>query len=648
MKQIAVSILLIFALGLPTFLYAQTAVPTVDIQQQLQKLQEQINQLELKNEQTQSQLTQGGQKPAVSLTGGSLEQDFESNSDSWSILQGQTLHLDLAANPLPNAKGTFDLMFLGKVAPDILHYSYLPTFVNNNIYFILRKSEVDFDTSILSFRAFTGMPHDSFYNSDDDFYYLFPAQQDVDTPFRVSGQEVATGMEIQGKQELDGLDIWAGYELNWGVNQEVIAKYKKTIEGITVGVIDKVALQTISASSQGASIYTSSPLTITNYTNSATNETELFVKVPVPNAFVFDGVVLYNPISANMPYNYVTSVAPGTGTDGTNYQLYTGTTNNTTDALGYQVKITSNSLPVINSIMINGEYSGIIAGDLERITGEITEIPAPNWLITFDATAQQPLFGPNPLVYNGSPSSPLGAMVEPRGEFDPFRVTQDPISGINNRQMTKFSLSALFNTGNGWFFKYNPNVFDSYNVNMNLDTDFSMGVIGTVFNYPTGTDLTSVVQANGTIFWETPGDLGQPATDGYLPFVHLITMWKTDQLHWIVDLQGGYSMASLGQSSVIRSSTDLFEGTLTGWIHDTSLSFTYGQDVWGPETWDVQYGDTIGQIYVAQATQKFGLSTLSLKYERWSNLPGDPYQYPNINGVNLPIDELYATYTLNF
>ena len=44
MKRIAVSILFL-ALNLPTILYAQTAVPTVDVQQQLQKLQEQINQL---------------------------------------------------------------------------------------------------------------------------------------------------------------------------------------------------------------------------------------------------------------------------------------------------------------------------------------------------------------------------------------------------------------------------------------------------------------------------------------------------------------------------------------------------------------------------------------------------------------------------
>lgn len=650
MKRILASLVFIPAFALTSLLQAQTPpapVPTVDLQQQLQKLQDEINQLELLNEKNESQLAKG-QKSVINLTGGSLEQDLESNSESWSILQGQTLNLDFAANPLPNANGTFDLMFWGKVAPDILHYTYMPTLASDNIFFLLRKAEVTFDASLLSFRAFTGMPHDSFY-ADDDLYYLFPAQQDVDTPFRVSGRPVPTGMEIKGEKDLDGLDIWAGYELIWGVGQEVIAKYKHDIDGMTVGVIDKVYLQALGDNAQGVTY--APPVTITSqtaYLNNPTNETEVFLRVPVPNAFTFDGVVLYDPIAANENYNYVTNVAPGTGTNGTSYQLYTGTTNNTTDALGYQVKLTSTSVPYINSIMLNGEYSGLIAGDLERISGEITEIPAPNFLITLDGTAQQPLIGPNPLVYYGTSTTPLGTLVQPRSQYDPFRVTMDPISGINNREMTKFSLSFLYNTGNGWFFKYNPNVFDSYNVNMNLDTNFSTGIIGTLFNYPTSTDLTSYVDQAGDLVWENPGSLGQPATNGYLPFVHWISMWRTDELHWVLDLQGGYSMASLGQTSAIRSSTDLFQSTLTWWMHDTSLALTYGQDVWGPESWDVQFGDTIGQLYVAQVTQKFGASQISAKYERWANLPGDPYQYASINGVNLPIDEIYVTYMLNF
>jgi len=106
-------------------------------------------------------------------------------------------------------------MFLGKVAPDILHYNYLVNLANDNIFVVLKEADATFNTSAFSFRAFTGVPRDSFYYSNDDFYYLFPNQDDVDTPFRVSGTPVDTGMEIKGLKDFDGLDIWAGTELNW-------------------------------------------------------------------------------------------------------------------------------------------------------------------------------------------------------------------------------------------------------------------------------------------------------------------------------------------------------------------------------------------------------------------------------------------------
>src|SRR5277367_4501684 len=101
----------LFLIPLP--LLAQTADTTpTDYDLRLQKLQDEINQLELQNEKIQSQTGQA-QKPTLSLAGGSLEQDFESNSSSWSILQGQTLNLKFTANPTTGVNGNFDLMFWG-------------------------------------------------------------------------------------------------------------------------------------------------------------------------------------------------------------------------------------------------------------------------------------------------------------------------------------------------------------------------------------------------------------------------------------------------------------------------------------------------------------------------------------------------------
>lgn len=640
-------------ISLPLWAQTDSSGPAADMEAQIQKLQKELNQLELQTEALRGKSDQV-QKAAISLSGGTLEQDFESNAPTWTILQGQTLDLKFLAQPVSNVTGHFDLFFLGNTATDIFHYSYLPTLANENVFFVLKEADATFTTPGLSLSAFRGLGHAGWHDTDDDLYYLFPEQWDVDKPFRISGVVIPTGMEVKTTDDLEGLDIWAGQELNWGVSAEVLAKYKHNIGPTTFGVIDKVLME---------SFYFISPTTgmaVTNlyaptvpvtalmspeYALKPQNSIEAFWKIPVVDAFTADAVVLYSPYNANLPYNYVTQVAPGKGTYGTNYQVYQGTTNDQGDALGYQLKLTTHSIPGIDSLMVNGEYSGYIAGDLERVSGEITEVPAPFCLITADATVQKPLLGPNPLIYSGSPGVPL---VEPRSEFDPFRVTMDPISGINNREMSKFSLSFVFNNGKGWFFRYNPNNFGLWNVNTDLDTDFSFGIIGTMFDYPTSTDLSSYVNAQGVVVWEGSGSLGEPPTDGYLPTGQAVAMWKTGDVHWIADLEGGYSTASLGQSSAIRSSTNFLNTSLTVRIHDTKLTAGYGRDVWGPEDWDVQFGQTIGQLFLAQISQKFGLSEVSLKYERWDNLPGDPYQFATINGINLPMDELYATYKLNF
>src|SRR5581483_5002782 len=143
-----------------------------------------LNQLELQTEALRGKSEQT-QKPVIGLSGGTLEQDVESNSTSWTILQGQTLDLKFLAQPLPNVTGHADLMFLGNVATDILHYSYLPTLANENIFFVLKEADATFTTPQVSFTAFRGLGHAGFYYTDDDFYYLFPDQWDLDKYFRV-------------------------------------------------------------------------------------------------------------------------------------------------------------------------------------------------------------------------------------------------------------------------------------------------------------------------------------------------------------------------------------------------------------------------------------------------------------------------------
>src|SRR5258708_2746392 len=97
-----------FLLGLVGFAKAQTpSTSTPDYGEQIQKLQDELNQLEIQNEMLQGQATSKtkGTKNVIGLSGGSFEQDFVSQNNSWGILQGQNIRLRLWANPMEQVKG---------------------------------------------------------------------------------------------------------------------------------------------------------------------------------------------------------------------------------------------------------------------------------------------------------------------------------------------------------------------------------------------------------------------------------------------------------------------------------------------------------------------------------------------------------------
>jgi hypothetical protein len=118
-------------------------------------------------------------------------------------------------------------------------------------------------------------------------------------------------------------------------------------------------------------------------------------------------------------------------------------------------------------------------------------------------------------------------------------------------------------------------------------------------------------------------------------------------------VEGGYSQSGLSYNDAAYPFTNSLITNFTTRINNTSLTLGYSSDIYGPEDWLIQFGDVIGAQYLVQLTQKFGNSTVSLKYEEW-----DEDTNPTFNNsapvtsilysFALPMRELYATYTLNF
>jgi hypothetical protein len=666
-KTIKVTAFMLTAfLAFQRVVFSQVASPTPDYEEKIRELQEELNQLEIRSQMAEGKAGQN-KKSTFGLTGGSFEQDFESNASSWGVLQGQTLNLKFFANPADNLKANLNLQLWGYVANDLTQFEDLNNLANQNIFFTIRELDVTFDTGDFSFQAFKGMGYGGYYYSHDDFYSLFPDTWDVDKPFRYTGNSIPLGMSVKGERDFDGFEAWFGPQLQWGAQPEAYLMYQNKIGNTTLGAIEKLQITNITQPNYGlpflpnpnnpivgapgvpVSVLQNPGQAVTNVTT-----TELYWKVPIGDSITLDNVGLYDPSQINYPYTYVQSVASGAGTLGTNYNIINANTTQT-DALGYQGKLTLNLIPVVDTLILSGEYSGILAGDRERLSGEIVKNVFSNALLTVDATWQQPLIGPNPEIVDR-----LGnVIITPRNPLnDAFSVTSNPISGFNDRAMTQFKLSFVFNPGNGWFFRWNPNDFGGYNINTEMDTPFSFGIMGTLTNYSTGTDGFTYVNNLGVLVPDF--GLGQAPTNGYQPYITSWTMWRTGGIHWILGLEGGYSQSALSYNAAAYPYTNSFSSSLTARINNTNLTLGYGYANYGPEDWHRQFGDLLAGQYLAQVTQKFGNSAVSLKYVEWDkNDTGTPPGSAGGGGqigpvtsllynITLPVKELYGTYSFNF
>jgi hypothetical protein len=309
--------------------------------------------------------------------------------------------------------------------------------------------------------------------------------------------------------------------------------------------------------------------------------------------------------------------------------------------------------------MVNFEYSNPLAGNLMRINGLLSERPQRYLLISEEATYQKPLVGPLPLVSFGTPGFSPFNISGPRPYGSTVTVSQDPISGVNNREMTEIKATLEFNPGLGWFYLYRPRIVQGWNINPDLKTPFSMALTGRIWQYPTGTDLGSFITQTGQRAGEQGNATGLLATNGWASEINNVDVLTTGPIKWQAEFAAGNSYTGISpvfndpnrRPEVYYVTEDL---SLT-W-NDVVLSGGYGENVWGPDDYYQVFGDAIDQRFRGALTWKFGKSTIALNYEGWRDKNPAQYQLftntiQTANGnitVAAPIDQLMTTYTISF
>jgi hypothetical protein len=624
-----------------------------DMDAKVRDLRELFDRLELQAEQTKSQIDKA--KPqAISFGSGELTL---SNSMAWPVATsisgtavpstfsstgGAQALLGFNLNPLPDVKGSVQIELLGPVAVDRLLPQQEVKLAANNQWAVLRNGEIKFEEDQFMARAFLAIPRSDLYE-EGDMFYLFPAADDTNKYFRQSGRAVPDGFQFLAKEGwIKGFEVWAGDELVYGVDPMVFARYKQKLGPVDFSLMSQ---------------WTSDP-TYSSGKNMDVNQ-EAWLRLPLFNGESLDLAAVHKPTAVGQSYSIAGHpVTAGQGTLGTDY-LAESSTATDGDAWGGILRLRGQKdLPLLEEEQIMGEYSGPIAGNRMRISGLLSARPQRYLLVSLEAGWQQPIVGLVPSVIEGTPGVNFGLLpgTGPRPYGSPVTVSEDPISGQNNRAMTELTATLEFNPGQGWFYKYRPRLVQDWNYNTDLKTPFSSALSAHVFNYPTGTDLSSYIDSTGQRVAEPATRSGMLPSNGWLYQVSDITAVGIGDVRSWLYVSTGQQTSGLSWDSSIYPANTYFDSSLTTRYKAITLSLGYGEDVYGPDDWYQVFGEIIGNRYRASATYSFGSSDLSIKYEGWRDKDASLYHDP-VNTVltaegtmiiQPPIDQVMTTYTIRF
>jgi outer membrane protein OmpA-like peptidoglycan-associated protein len=503
-------------------------------------------------------------------------------TDSWQSVTGETLNLDVGFKPNKYFNSEFGFEFIRNYADKY----WMPVNLEHrmkldNETFNWNKADITYNKDWLYLNYFRGIGH-YHWGDKGDLFNLFPEQFEADKYLRLSGRSVPEGYQAVVRGKDSKLEVIYGPEVLWNYKQGYYLNYSQKLFGL-----------------DNHFIYTDNKIPY-----GETDERMRSFEMSTTYDFIQAGV-LYRPFRLNRDYAYTEEVQNGNGLLGTNFLKKTGTTNSS-DALGVSTKFSLLPEFIFDDINVQYSYLGLVAGNKQEISTQFNRRLSDKLSGTIGYKYRKPLLGPIPLIYQGILPNNGPALFEPRGSDSPFWVNWD------NREASILSFTMTYDpTPNTPFYYYQPNILDEWNLNKKENAPLSFALNYTLTRYPSTTDRMFYYDDQGNLIWEPFGVTGAWATDGYIGACKFIAKVIKRRWQYIYDLGFGDSLAT---SSLAYTASDAKAKSITNYLttgltcrsYDYTIKLRYGQNVWGPEQWQQDFGESIDELYQAGISRKFG------------------------------------------
>ena len=401
---------------------------------------------------------------------------------------------------------------------------------NDNVWGKIVRGEIKYDTEDVKLRAFEGVP---VYNwvGQNDLFGLLPAQTDVEYYRTQSPGDIAPrGGEGFVKTPFGSIDAIGGTEPRWRYGSSYYVKYDAPSYGAWENTV----------------VYRNENIP---FGLEDPNETRWAVSMNSSYALSdrtqMHGGVIYQPFRLSQDFQSV---------DGSNN--VTTKTTNTNDAFGGLARVEFHPTALVDLAGVGYTYLGPVAGDKQEVDADASRTVAPASTMSGAYIFRKPIEGPVPLLYEGTQADPGALVAEPRGPDDPFWVQWD------NREAHILSLTLVYNPSPGTkFFKYQSNVLDAYNLNPDVDAEWSAAVQYRVTYYPTNTDRLYYYDEEGDLFYDPTFAPGALATSYPFSSATGLLQWRRDKWHVIADMSGGQALA--GNAIAYTAQTNFYKPSNT-------------------------------------------------------------------------------------
>ncbi|MFN3550967.1 MAG: hypothetical protein ACK4WJ_04085 [Endomicrobiia bacterium] len=450
--------------------------------------------------------------------------------------------------------------------------------------------ELKYDHNLGYLRYFKAEGH-YHWGYEGDLFSLLKEQFDTERYLRVSGRTVPEGAELNLAYRDKKLHLFLGPEIMWGYHDGI---YLKT--GFDTDILEKTFTHTI--------FYTSDKPEYITFANPQ-ERVQNIAYVLKFNTYKKDTLeigFLYKPFRLDKEYKYVKEVEEGEGTYASKYQIFEDKTK-TQDAFGSSIQYTIYSYKkLLEEIKIKYSYLGAVAGNKQEISFSAWKRINKKSTLSGGFVYRKPLYGPLPLIkdINGT------IILSPRGPFDPFWVHWE------NRENTTLSLTYTYDpTAPSWFYKYQADILDYWNLNPNEDAKFAFAVQAKIMNYPTNTDRLYYWDENGKIVWESNNATGAWATKSLLGEITFLGRLRIYPLRLTGKISFGDSLAKGSYAYTeenLKPITNFYKLSLITdigrwWYIETDLGF----NIWGPEEWFETFGESYDRFYKFAITRKLNI-----------------------------------------